>query len=199
MTVTVKSASRMAQWPPGQPPARWAIVESWERCRKARLRAQGKPLLHRVDDADLAMRLQRSHRLTEEARPRLDRLMRHLPGTSNVAYAIDADGVILLSLGNSEQILRLGLGPGFMRTEGLMGTNAAGTCLALGRPMVVAGKEHFMEAFHEYTCTAAPIYAADGRIAGVLDVASTTAEAREQRIVQVTEAALETQQALRRS
>jgi transcriptional regulator of acetoin/glycerol metabolism len=56
-----------------------------------------------------------------------------------------------------------------------------------------------MEAFHGYTCTAAPVYAADGHIAGVLDVASTMAEAREHRIVHVTEAALEIQEALRRS
>jgi transcriptional regulator of acetoin/glycerol metabolism len=199
MTLTVKSASRLAQRPPGPPPARWAIVESWERCRKARLRAQGKPLLHRVDEAELSVRLARSHGLVEEARPRLDRLVRQLTGASNVAYLTDADGVILLSIGSLEQVRRFGLGVGSVRAEVLMGTNAAGTCLALGRPMIVAGKEHFMEAFHDYTCTAAPIHGTDGGIAGVIDVTSTMAEAREHRIVQVTEAALEIQEALRRS
>jgi transcriptional regulator of acetoin/glycerol metabolism len=199
MTLTVKSASRFVQRLPEEHPARWAIVESWERCRAARLRAQGAPLFHRVEESELTARLERCQLLVEQTRPRLERLMRQLPGASNVGCLADADGVILLILGKPEKARRFGLVPGSIWTEALMGTNGAGTALAAGRPTIVGGKEHFMEAFHDRTCTAAPIRGPDGALVGALDVSSTVADAREQRIGQVTEVALQIEEALRRS
>jgi transcriptional regulator of acetoin/glycerol metabolism len=65
--------------------------------------------------------------------------------------------------------------------------------------MVVAGREHLLTAFQDCTCTAAPIHAADGRVAGALDVSSSVADARAHRIGLVTEVALEIEAALCRS
>ncbi len=39
-------------------------------------------------------------------------------------------------------------------------------------PIMVHGAEHFFACFSTLTCTAAPVFAADGTLAGVLDASS---------------------------
>ena len=197
MRVQPSSAARFIETLPPEHPARWAIVASWNRC--SHLSPGGAPDFHHVGEADLQARLDRGGALLEAAVPRLSWLLRQLPGTTNVAYVTDADGVVLASEGNPEQLRLFRLLPGYDWSESRMGTNGVGTCLAVGRPMVVAGREHLLTAFQDCTCTAAPIHGPDGRLAGALDVSSSVADARAHRIGLVTEAALEIEGALRRS
>lgn len=197
MRLQSSTAARFIQALPPEHPARWAIVASWNRC--SHLSPGDAPAFHRVDDAQLHARLDRCAALVQAATPRLAWLLRQLPGTTNVAYVTDAEGVVLASEGNPEQLRVFRLLPGYDWSEPRMGTNGAGTCLVAGRPMVVAGREHLLTAFQDCTCTAAPIRGPDGRLAGALDVSSSVADARAHRIGLVTEAALEIEGALRRS
>lgn len=178
-------------------PARWAIVASWNRC--AHLSASTRPAFHRVSEAELGMRLTRREELVRAARPRLDQLLASLPGASNVAYVTDEDAVVLASNGDAAHLQRLCLQPGSDRSERLLGTNASGTCLVAARPMLVAGAEHLMSAFRDCACTAAPVRGPGGSIVGALAVSSRLADARAQRMVQVTAAALEIERALRQA
>jgi transcriptional regulator of acetoin/glycerol metabolism len=195
--VQSSSAARFIEALPPEHPARWAIVASWNRC--SHLSPGAEPPFHRVSEAELRDRLERNGALVEAAVPRLAWLVRQLPGHSNVAYVTDADGIVLASEGSAEQLRLFCLLPGYDWSEARMGTNGAGTCLAAGRPMVVAGREHFLTAFQNCTCTAAPIRGPAGRLMGALDVSSSVADARAHRIGVVTEAALEIEGALRRS
>lgn len=197
MRLQSSSAARFIEALPPEHPARWAIVASWNRC--SHLSPGDAPAFHRVEDDELHARLERCKPLVEAAAPRLGWLLRQLPGTTNVAYVTDCDGVVLASDGNPEQLRLFRLLPGYDWSERRMGTNGAGTCLAVGRPMVVAGREHLLTAFQDCTCTAAPIHGPDGRLAGALDVSSRVADARVHRIGLVTEVALEIEGALRRS
>jgi DNA-binding CsgD family transcriptional regulator len=73
---------------------------------------------------------------------------------------------------------RILLAPGFVYSEGLVGTNAIGTALARRRPAAVNGDEHFVDALTAFACAAAPI--ADprsGRIMGVIDLTSLASDA----------------------
>ncbi|HZZ93926.1 MAG TPA: GAF domain-containing protein [Usitatibacter sp.] len=178
-------------------PARWAIIASWNRC--SHLCADAPAPFHRVADAELARRLERNAALVEAASPRLRTLLRHFPARCSVAYVTDADGVVLAADGDAEHLRLFCLMPGYDWSEARMGTNGAGTCLIAGRPMVVAGREHLLRALEERTCIAAPIRHADGRIAGALDLSSPAPHGRDQRLEQVTEAALEIESQLRRS
>jgi transcriptional regulator of acetoin/glycerol metabolism len=180
---------------PPQRPARWAIIASWDRC--SHLSASIPAPFHRVGEDELQRRLERRAGLVAAAQPRLERLLRQLPGTSNVACVTDEDAVVLASCGDASHLQRFCLMPGYDWSERRMGTNGAGTCLVAARPMVVAGAEHLISALQGCTCTAAPIRGRDGSIVGALDVSSAVADAREQRMAQVTEVALEIEGLLR--
>jgi len=182
---------------PPPPPARWAIIASWDRC--SHLSPSRRPAYQRVSEEELAARLSRRDALVSAARPHLEALLRSLPGSSNVAYVTDEEGVLLASSGDAGHLQRFCLLPGYDRSERCLGTNGAGTCLVAARPMVVAGAEHLISAFKECTCTAAPIRGIDGAIVGALDVSSSVEDARAHRIAQVTEAALEIEGTLRRA
>jgi transcriptional regulator of acetoin/glycerol metabolism len=190
-------ATRLVQARPPEHPARWVIVASWDRC--AHLSPHAAPEPRRVDDADLRARLARNAALVEAAAPRLEGLLRALRGKSNVAYVTDADGIVLASRGDARELERLGLLAGYDRSEARLGTNGAGTCLVAGRPVLVAGREHFAAAFHDRACAAAPIRAAGRRIVGALDVAGAAGHARDDRMARVTEVAREIEAALTRA
>jgi transcriptional regulator of acetoin/glycerol metabolism len=56
--------------------------------------------------------------------------------------------------------------------ETLRGTNALGTVAETGKPVMVHGAEHFFACYGGLTCIAAPVFDAEGALAGVLDASS---------------------------
>jgi PAS domain S-box-containing protein len=60
--------------------------------------------------------------------------------------------------------------PGAYMDEASIGTNAMGTSLAEGMPVQVSGEEHFIKAYHRWTCSGAPIRDISGKIIGALDL-----------------------------
>jgi transcriptional regulator of acetoin/glycerol metabolism len=62
--------------------------------------------------------------------------------------------------------------PGTLWSEPLCGTNGIGTAAFLKRPVVVHGSEHYFPSFGSLTCSASPIFAPDGSLAGILDASS---------------------------
>ena len=62
--------------------------------------------------------------------------------------------------------------PGTLWSEPLCGTNGIGTAAFLKRSVVVHGSEHYFPSFGSLTCTASPIFAPDGSLAGILDASS---------------------------
>jgi hypothetical protein len=66
----------------------------------------------------------------------------------------------------------LHFGPGTLCTEAAIGTNGAGTALALRHPVQIFSAEHFNRLLHGWTCAAAPVRApASGAILGVIQLA----------------------------
>jgi len=61
---------------------------------------------------------------------------------------------------------------GAVWSEKFCGTNGLGTAAYLKRPIVVHGREHFFARYNNLTCVAAPIFAPDGELAGILDASS---------------------------
>lgn len=65
----------------------------------------------------------------------------------------------------------LGVVPGMRLAEATVGTNAIGTPVETRHGMVVRGVEHFMPAFHGFTCYGHPIVnPVSGRLAGALTI-----------------------------
>ena len=172
-------------------PARYAIVESWARCATALHTRDGHPAFKEVDAADLALRQHKSADLIAASRPRLQQLIAETSGRTAVAYVTDADGIVLLSVGDSAQIANFRLSPGYDWSEATMGTNGAGTALVARRPVAVVGAEHYLHAFENCTCTAAPVFGVRRRLLGAIDVSSCVEEAVPDRLSDVIATALE--------
>jgi transcriptional regulator of acetoin/glycerol metabolism len=62
--------------------------------------------------------------------------------------------------------------PGAIWKEETCGTNGVGSVAHLKRPVTVHGGEHFFPRFNHLTCTAAPVFAPDGSLCGILDASS---------------------------
>jgi transcriptional regulator of acetoin/glycerol metabolism len=69
-----------------------------------------------------------------------------------------------------------GLWTGAVWSEACEGTNGIGTCLAEQRALTIDRDQHFFDRNTAMSCTAAPIYDHDARLAGVLDVSSCRAD-----------------------
>lgn len=94
-------------------------------------------------------------------------------GSGSVLLLADADGLLLHALGDPgfmTRAERVALMPGASWHEQHRGTNAVGTALAEGVPVVVHGAEHFLECNTFLTCAAAPVVASDGSVLGVLNM-----------------------------
>jgi sigma-54 dependent transcriptional regulator, acetoin dehydrogenase operon transcriptional activator AcoR len=197
--------TRLVQWRrfvsnlgPGEP-ASDAIVASWQRSALAGVNPQANPApFRKIPERDLAARLERNAIFIRVARPLLHSLLDSLPGESNVCYIADADGIVLYSCGAAAQLESLGLTPGYDWSERSMGTNGIGTALATGRPAAVVGPDHFSVAFHDCTCTGAPIRDPSGNVIGAVDASSSVRDATEDRLRVVTVIAWMIERAMRK-
>lgn len=179
---------------PYSEPARYAIIESWERSAKAGLVRGAElsvPLVRNFGD-----RLAKSSRLIRAAAPHLQTLLASLPGTTNVAYLTDADGIVLTSFGAIDQLRLFHLTPGYDWSERAMGTNGVGTALATKCAIAVVGPDHFLNALSDCTCTAAPIFGHDRSLVGAIDVSSSVRDALPTRLSAVIATAQEIEREL---
>ncbi|MDP3176511.1 MAG: PAS domain-containing protein, partial [Spirochaetaceae bacterium] len=123
--------------------------------------------------AELSERLTAKRDLIVTAEPFIGQLCDFLKGSRFFAILTDEEGCILSVIGDDsilEAAFDLRMVPGAFMDEGSIGTNAMGTALAEGRPVQVSGEEHFITAYHRWTCSGAPIHDAEGRVIGSLDL-----------------------------
>lgn len=174
------------------------IVESWRRCVNGKGAIPGDPVsYHRVSDEELKLRMQGNADLISVAKPHLDWIAATLSTVQHVVYLVDRDGIVLLSTGNNGQLREdFGLTPGHDWSEARMGTNGAGTALVANKPVAIIGPEHFREAFHNCTCTAAPIHGSDGRVLGAIDITTSSEDSDPSRLSMAAHAAEAIEQSL---
>jgi transcriptional regulator of acetoin/glycerol metabolism len=104
----------------------------------------------------------------------LDDFSRAVEGTDHVILLADAQGRIIYSGGHAplrETLDRLNLAPGGDWAESAVGPNGVGTPIALGRPEVVFGPEHYCQQWQPWVCYGCPIREPEtGRIVGGVDI-----------------------------
>lgn len=133
------------------------IRESWLRCRQHNTPAD-RASHHQVPTCELHRRMRENAALITAAAPLLDIFSRDFPqGIDHCLYLADAEGIVLFSTGTEHCIEQQSLLPGFDRSERCIGTNGAGTALAIARPIAVVGPEHYQCHLHECLCLASPI------------------------------------------
>jgi hypothetical protein len=164
---------RVADGADPPPVLRRPIAESWRRSAMAGVDpAHGlAPVTHSAEEAEERWR---SHPLSI-AEPVLRELLADVHADDGqVVLACDADGSLLWIDGEPAQLdaaHEIHLEPGALWSEVAAGTNAMGTALAVDHPIQVFSAEHFVEAAHDWTCSAAPIHHPEtGELLGVIDL-----------------------------
>lgn len=145
------------------------------RCLAAGLDPHDQPSRTVVDDATLREARQRRDLLRRLAFCEMDNLYHQIAGSNFMIAFAGADGILLDTITDQSFSAMAGascIRPGTVWTETSCGTNALGTVIQTGLPIMVHGAEHFFTQFGALTCTAAPVYGADGVLAGVLDASS---------------------------
>ncbi|HET7838557.1 MAG TPA: sigma-54-dependent Fis family transcriptional regulator [Rectinemataceae bacterium] len=149
------------------------IERGFERCRAYGIDPGQVHSSRILGEEELRDRLARKRELMVAAEPFIGHLYDFLRGSGFFSILTDDEGCILSLIGD-EGILReasaLMMVPGAFMDERSIGTNAMGTALAEGMPVQVSGDEHYIRAYHRWTCSGAPIRDAEGRIIGSLDL-----------------------------
>ena len=119
--------------------------------------------------------LQEDGLLCRHAMPVMETLYQQIANTQSMVLLTARSGMVLHSLGDADflaQASRVALQPGVDWSERSKGTNAIGTALTEGLPLVVHGDQHFLEANRFLTCSCTPIFDPLGDVVGALDVTS---------------------------
>lgn len=149
------------------------IMESWERCRQARVNAHSDSIHHQLDNASLQVVLKQNQGLITIAKPFMDNLYQIVSGSGFVVVLTDIRGYIMEILGDSDTLLNpitVSFFQGANWSEEEAGTNAIGTTLVTRNPIQVSGSEHYCRKHHCLTCSAAPILDDKGNLLGILNV-----------------------------
>jgi transcriptional regulator of acetoin/glycerol metabolism len=120
--------------------------------------------------------------LIAAAQTGLDSLYLAVGGNGCCVLLADSNGVPVERRGTASDDATFeewGLWPGTVWSEGSEGTNGIGTCLVEGRALTVHRDQHFFTRNTLLSCTTAPIYDHEGRLAAALDVSSCRADLTE--------------------
>ena len=152
---------------------RHLIQASHGRSHSFGLDAVGKPDFSPLQQRDIEFARDENRLLYQHASPVMETLYEQIANTHSMVLLTSSNGLILHSLGDAdflEKASQVALMPGVEWSEQSRGTNAIGTALTEGTPLVVHGRDHFLEANQFLTCSCTPIFDPYGKVMGALDV-----------------------------
>ncbi|WP_417809804.1 sigma-54-dependent Fis family transcriptional regulator [Thioclava sp.] len=148
------------------------VFESWKRSSRRSI-AQMK-CAPRLNEEELAARQAMSRRLRCGAQIALHQAGRLLNKSGDIFLLCDDSGAVLDAVGDTRTLQRARenhLAVGGQWAEDTIGTNAIGTALQLGVPVMIRQAEHFCEAIQRWNCAATPITEpGTGRLLGVVNI-----------------------------
>lgn len=150
------------------------VLSSWLRCRRAGVEPQAEGAVVRLDQQELALRLERNRDFIDVATPLLDSLAANVAGSGFRVDLFDKDLYFLKQFGEAETIemaVKRGSVLGACRSEAANGTNAINLAAVLGQPVQLVGPEHYNIHSHIWTCSSTPVYDESKNLLGVINVA----------------------------
>lgn len=150
------------------------VLDSWHRCRRSEVDPRGG-IGDPIPEDSVAARREQHRQLIEVAGPQMRAMYSTVRGSGFVVNLIDTDGYILEMVGDPEiidnaQALNFEVGANWAERE--VGTNAISLALDNRRPVQVAGAEHYCFSHHTWTCSAAPVFDAQGTMRAVLNMSA---------------------------
>lgn len=178
------------------------IERSWRRCLDSGKRPEQAVSFEALPAAARRRTEEANHALAHAARPVMQTLGQAIASTRYFAILTNAEGVVVDVDGpidrrdrRADLISRIGVN----LSEDSVGTTAIGAALAELQPVWLHRGEHFFNAHADYSCAGAPLFGADGRCAGMLDLTGVDAEERPELRHLVTQAARQIENALTQS
>lgn len=148
------------------------VQRSWLRSLKYGLREEDSVLMDSPTPLSQHHLNEAYRGLLEHAEPELQRLFAALGGAHWVLACLEASGTIIKTLSKQNEALRglaTVLRPGLNISEKVAGTNGPSLALTEQRPVIVRGREHFLEELGRFACVAVPIFSPAGALSGVLN------------------------------
>ena len=149
------------------------IEKSHKRCKSTEILAKNMISTKILSGVDIMDKIEKNKKLILAAIPFMNRLYNFVRGSAFFAILCDSDGCILNVIGD-ESILseaaKIKMITGAYMDETHIGTNAMSLVISEEVPIQISGEEHFIEAYHKWTCSAAPIKDLNGKIIGIIDL-----------------------------
>lgn len=126
-----------------------------------------------LDEKELFEKMEENRELVLAAAPIMNKIYDFVKGSNFFSILTDKEGCILNVIGDEEilsEAFRFKMIPGAYMDEENIGTNAMGTCITENNPIQVSAEEHFISAYHRWTCSGCPIKDESGKIIGTLDL-----------------------------
>lgn len=149
------------------------IISSHERCRQYKVEQDRIYSKKIISGNELYKKLEAKRELIDTADFYINRLYNFVKGSNFFSILTDEEGCILSIIGDENilaEAFSLQMVPGAYMDECSIGTNAMGTTLAEVKPLQVSGEEHYVKAYHRWTCSASPIRNSTGEIIGSIDL-----------------------------
>ncbi|MEU6682842.1 GAF domain-containing protein [Streptomyces sp. NPDC046832] len=151
---SLRAARELYQEVTNDPSARPLVVASWQRSIEYQVKSGSLDAPY-LDNPNLDSPLARA------ALPIVETLHKQLADDPVSTMITDRSGVVLSRKvshqGLTTHLNRVRLAPGHVFSERYVGTNGIGTALASGRPVLIAGRQHYVEELREFRCAAVPI------------------------------------------
>ena len=175
--------------PPGEK-VRDEISSSWLKCREIGLDPFSMNSPPTLPKGKLLSLLKNNRALIEIS----------VKGTGFIITLTEEHGYVLVVRGDRD-IMKMAKEnyylPGCLRTVEHAGTNAIGLCLTEGKPIQLAGAEHYKVQHHNWTCSSAPIYDSQRQLIGAITLSGRSSSRHRHTLALITEAADTIQSQLR--
>ncbi|NFD55717.1 PAS domain-containing protein [Clostridium botulinum] len=122
---------------------------------------------------EITNNIEKNKSFLKVASPFIDILYDFLKGSEFFIILTDKEGCILKIIGDKEVMdiaNNLNMVVGAFMSENSIGTNAMGTAIKEDIPIQISEREHFIKAYHRWTCSAAPIHDINEDIIGCLNL-----------------------------
>lgn len=175
------------------------IRTSWQHCKNMGMDALFEDKLPLLDRKNLDERLLGNRKILTLISPFLTTLFETVKDSDFRVDFVDKEGYILKSLSNNSlNILNAHTNSfeGANRSEEHAGTNAIGLALKLKTPIQISGAEHYIQQFHRWSCSAAPILDSTGEVLGIISMAGHYEQAHKHTLALVTAVAKAIENAL---
>ena len=149
------------------------IKESKERCAQYGIREDQVFSKKMIDNSELQKKFTENRDLILTASPYMEHLMSIVRGNNFFVLLTDKEGCILNAIGDEKilsEAFELKMIAGAYMNEENIGTNAMSVVIKSKEPIQLSGEDHFIKAYHRWTCSGAPIKDPNGNLIGALDL-----------------------------